>query len=361
MISLKRSFLLGIILILLGVPLFSAVEASYFPEPSLRFYRAYNYGPFFMEADPNASNADFFVAHLGTLIFTSTDGKLFNPTMINIATNINFTFRGMMDNGEENSIFRLASAYRKNNSEEWVRLDHGNDVNSLTNTQGNLNTSNFEVRLYLLSDQPASRYVYNAIYTWVSGSFGGFNIQVKKDQNVNDYTYVPVNGQIVPSDGTAPSVPEPMLVGGATDPKPLPYGDLVYNTEYLFSIQNVRSFALSSAYGTKLAPIATANLELVQTDPNKDYGVNVKFSNQTGSDIFRLHLQDTQGIQYLIPYTLTFGGSQVVPNVDMPWSGLDTANPNTKEIGVTGINPNIAERGPEGNYMDTIEVYISPM
>lgn len=363
MYSRKRLFssIVISILILLAPPLFSAVEASYTPEPSLRFYRAYNNGPFFREANPNAANANFFVAHLGTLTFTSTDGKLFNPTMFSIATDVLFTFNGQMDNGVENSVFRLASAFRKNNQEDWLRLDHGNNVNPLTNSSGNLNTNNFEVRLYLISDQPASRYIYNASYTWVSGIFGGFNLQVKKNQNDNSGSYIPINGQIPPSNGTPPTNPEPILMGGTTIPEPLPYGDLVYNTQYNFSIDNVWEFTLSSAYDVKIAPVATATLSLAQTDPKKSYGVNVKFSNQIGSDTLHLHLQDTYDNQYPIPYKLTFGGNRVTPNVNIPWTGLNKTNPNTKEIGVTDINQDTAENGPEGDYMDTITVSIEPI
>lgn len=360
----KRILPICLLLTLLLTSLWSAVEVDYVPTGVLRFYRSGDPGPYFQEAAPTNSSANYFVSHLGTLTFRSTDGQLFYPTMINIATNVTFVFRGMMDNGVENSVFRLASAYRNNNKEEWTRLDHGNNVNPLTNISGNLNATTYEVRIYLISDQPASRYVYNATYTWVSGDFGGFNIQAKKTVNSNTYDYVPVNGQVIPPDGTPPASPVPILVTGTTIPTPLPFGDPVYNTSYLFSILNVQSFNPSATYGTSKVPIATANLKLEQADPRtqKTYGVNIKFANSVDPALpFRLKLVDTTGLQYFIPYSLTFGGQTVTPNVAIPWSTLDKVNPNTKEIAVTGINQQTAERAPEGIYRDTIQVSISPL
>lgn len=367
MLSLKRIIPIIFSMLMLTSSLWASVEATYVPVSALYFYRSGDPGPYFMEADPNNFSAYHFVAQLGTLTFTSTDGKLFNPTMIAIDTNINFTFRGMMDQGrEENSLFRLASAYRINNKEEWVRLDHGNFVNSLTSTSGNLNSSTFEVRIYLYSDQAASRYVPNATYTWVSGDFGGFNVQVRKNTNTNTYNYIPVNGQIIPPDGTTPPAnPQPILFGGASvPPDSLPYGDPVYYTDYSFTIlQNTDVFNIGSAY-TQSVPIATANLKLERTDPKiQNYGVNVTFSGlKDTADSFNLQLQNTAStFTYLIPYTLTFGGEIVQHDQVYPWTMLDKINTNQKNIAVKIFDQAKAEKAPEGTYRDTITVTITPL
>jgi len=318
-----------------------------------------------MEAAPNDTSAIYFVAHLGTLTFHSTDGRLFDPRMINISTNVNFVFYGPMDNGPENSVFRLASAYRNNNKEEWMRLDHGDGVNPLTNISGNINNTTYEVRIYLISDQSANRYIYNATYTWVSGNFGGFNVQTKKATNSNSYDYIPVNGQIIPTNGDPPSAPTPFLATGTTVPPPLPYGPPIYYTRYDFSILKKPDFVLTEAFTNNIS-IATAYLQLANTDPNKhDYKVKVSFTGANDStDYFRLQLKDASpGFIYYIPYTLVFGGTPIKPAVSYEWLSLDKININTKDISIRIplISQAIAEQAVAGTYFDTITATITPL
>lgn len=363
--SIIRKLLSCFLLLFLTVSLWSAVEATYVPEPALRFYRSKNQGPYFMEAAPNDTSATYFVAHLGTLTFHSTDGQLFDPRMINISTNVNFVFYGPMDNGPENSVFRLASAYRNNNKEEWMRLDHGDNVNPLTNISGNINTTTYEIRIYLISDQSANRYIYNATYTWVSGDFGGFNVQTKKTINTNTYDYIPVNGQTIPTDGTPPAAPAPFLATGTTVPEPLPYGPPVYYTRYDFSILKKSDFILTEAFTNNIS-IATANLQLANTDPNKlDYKVKVAFTGANDTtDYFRLQHQDASvGFVYYIPYTLVFGGTPIKPGTSYDWLSLDKTNINAKDISVRIplASQAIAERAVSGTYSDTITVTITPL
>ena len=363
--NLKRNLIMFSLIFFLCTSLWSAVEATYVPEPMLRFYRGKGQGPYFMEASPNDTSATYFVAHLGTLTFHSTDGQLFDPRMINISTNINFVFYRPMDNGPENSVFRLASAYRNNNKEEWMRLDHGDNVNPLTNISGNINSTTYEVRIYLISDQSANRYIYNATYTWVSGDFGGFNVQTKKTTNTNTYDFIPVNGQVIPENGDPPAAPSPFLATGTAVPEPLPYGPPVYHTKYDFSIVKKPDFILTDAYTNNIS-IATANLQLVGTDPDKyDYKVQVKFTGANDTpDYFRLQHKDASpAFVYFIPYSLVFGGIAIQPSVSYDWLNLDKVNINSKDISVRipTVSQAIAERAVEGTYVDTITVTITPL
>lgn len=97
------------------------------------------------------------------------------------------------------------------------------------------------------------------------------------------------------------------MATGTTVPAPLPYDPPVYYTRYDFSILEKPDFILTEAFTNNIS-IATAYLQLANTDPNKhDYKVKVSFTGANDTtDYFRLQLKDASpGFIYYIPYTLS--------------------------------------------------------
>ena len=333
-----RKLVFLLLIILASHTLSAEIRATYDIEPVLYF------GP----GTTPFSSYDY-VVKLGTLTFTSTSGQLLDPTMIGINTSVNFVFNGMMDQGrEEDSVFRLASKFTVNGKTSWVRLDHGNLVNSLTNENGNLNTNPFIAEIYLISDQAANRYVEGEIYEWVSGSFGSFSLVSKQADNT--YVGVPVEGSTEPIS---------YLPDGGSIPEPIPYGEPEAQVRYLLSIHHDDAFDISHAYGTKRVQIATAKvlLENAMQSTTTTYGVNVTFRNTLGTQSFMLNHSDAS-VNFPIPYKLYFGDTLVVGNEMIEWGPLAPVNENTRPILVPDINQSRAEIALEGNYSDTIYIDI---
>lgn len=333
-----KRLLISLLVILASHALSAEITARYDIEPILFF------GP---GTTPFSSND--YVAKLGTLSFSSSSGQLFDPTMIGINTSVNFVFNGMMDQGrKEDSVFRLASKYTVNGKTSWIRLDHGNLVNSLTNENGNLNTNPFIAEIYLISDQAANRYVEGEIYEWVSGSFGSFSLVSK--QSGNTYVGVPVGGSTEPIS---------YLPDGGSIPDPIPYGEPEAQVRYLLSIHNQDAFTIADAYGTKRVQIATAKIQLENAiqSSTTTYGVNVTFRNELGTQSFMLNHSDA-AVDFPIPYKLYFGDTLVVGNEMIEWGPLAPVNENTRPILVTDISQSRAEMALEGNYSDTIYIDI---
>ncbi|MGH0051787.1 MAG: hypothetical protein ACQ5SW_00155 [Sphaerochaetaceae bacterium] len=219
-------FTLLVIFTLLLPAFGSNVEVLYEPVSLLKF-----------EKGPYPFDASKFVLHIGTLTFISTGNTLFDPTLFALNTSINFTFTGPVawsgyNYTNQPTTFRMASVSTINGQTGWNYVDSWDHQHSLASWyNGNLNTNPFIAKLYLVSDHSASIYpdyaVYEpsshgAYYTHTGGSFGGFNIVVAGNNSghTHSFEYVPVNGQIIPEDGSPPSSQIPFL--GRRGDKPSP-------------------------------------------------------------------------------------------------------------------------------------------
>jgi len=348
----KRTTLIFLVL-LIAMSLSAEVVVTYTPSTSLEFTRSLT---------PPLYSDERMVLYLGSLTFTSTDGKLFDPTLFAINTGIHFTFQGQIYNNTNSQplYFRMASNYEMKGATQWKWLDSGNYDNSLTyETRGNINTNPFTVDLYIVSEIPAV-HITGLYYEFINGSFGDFQIAtaLNSSGHYQGYEYIPVED---PSTDYPPGSPVPFLVGGVTAPPPLYYDNpLVTQTQYLLSIVDAPAFSIQDAYLQDSVKVAEARLGLQDAEPSMTYGVVLVFSNRTNSQDFRLYLDGVVG-NYSIPYTLRFNGDQVWGGQEIPWENLSTSQTNYKDIFLSGIDPITAENAPAGEYSDTITVQITPV
>ena len=342
-------------------PLGATITASYEAEP----YLAFETGQFPFDSTD-------FVAHLGTLTFYISDNQLFDPSLVDMSVSNTFGFSGPVtyynhwETGlpvynQATTYFSLASVTTVRGTTSYKRLWGADGMEPLTNANGNLNTSVFVAKLYFLGDQSASIYKPGALYTLTSGIIGGFNVAVASSGGgiYNDSTYISVNDQIIPENGTPPTNPIPVIPGTIT---PLPYVDPDHPLEpvdYAFTITDNQSFSIQNAFNTNVSEIAKAQLILTNAIPDTMYGVNIKFNNTTNSLDFSLHLEGITS-QYAIPYQLRFLNQAVVGGTPLIWSNLINGT-HLQSIFITGINASTAEMAPSGSYSDLITVTVTPI
>jgi len=321
------------------------ITVNYTPSPYLYFERG---------------NAPFiqndFVAKLGTLVFNNPEGDVIqDPLLLSYNGDLQFTFTGEMDhNRPEESNFRLASTWNN----KWRYIDNQTS-HLLKNENLQLTDTSVSIGIYLISTQKANRYIEGAIYTWESGIFGSFNLQIQDEDDQNNNVYVPVNGQEI-IEGQPPSSTTSLLEPGQTIPDdPIPYGDPIEQVDFLLSIAQEEDFPIEEAYIGSQIQVAEAQLMLQNAIEGFPYAVNITFSSAYNSSQFRLHLNNDTTL-YGIPYTLIFGIREVTPGTPILWEELGS-DLNTMPLFVTGIEHTRAESALAGTYKDTIYVEVSPI
>ena len=335
----------ALLFILVANILSADITVNYTPSPYLYFERG---------------NAPFsqndFVAKLGTLVFDNPDGDIIqDPLLLSYNGDLQFTFTGEMDHDRpEDSNFRLASAWNN----KWRYIDNQTS-HLLKNENLQLTDTSVSIGIYLISTQKANRYIEGAIYTWTSGTFGSFNLQIQDEDDQNNNVYVPVNGQEI-IEGQPPSSTTSLLQPGQTIPDdPIPYGDPIEQVNFLLSILQVENFPIEDAYIGSQIQVAEAQLMLQNGIEGFPYAVNITFRNAQNNPNFYLHLNNNESL-YAIPYVLLFGTQEVTGGISLTWENLLYPS-NSKPISISGIERTQAEAALAGTYQDTIFVEITPI
>ncbi len=360
--------MISILLIFSGVSLWATITATYVADSNLYFTTGADINST-ITGSPFAANA--FAAHLGTLTFNISNNQLFDPSLVNMTATNNFSFEGPMTwyndssgnpvYSQQTSTGRICAVSTINGVTSYKEIWGADGEEPLTDHNGNLNVSEFVVILYLMSYQTADHYKPGGLYTLTSGTLGSFNVAVANNGGgiYNSQTYVSVNGQAVPTDGSTPPTVD-MVPDTVT---PLPYVDPDHplpHVDYFLSIINNNSFSISNAFGILTTPVATAQVAVVpNSSATPPYGVNIAFSDANNSQSFSLNLEGNKNL-YSIPYTLKFLSHEVVGGEQILWNGMSEGN-NQQTISVTGINSGTANAAPEGDYSDTITVTITPV
>ena len=338
-------------------PLGAGITATYVPDTFVYF-----------TAGSSPFSPYDFVAHLGTLTLTSTDNKLFDPSLVDMTTTAEFEFTGpVLSNGsysQQPSSAELCAVSKVKNKSTLIQvLGPGNNL--INDANGNINTSLFVIDLYLRatpiassSYHPIDKYLQGELYTITEGILGNFNVATASNGsgNTSNLDYVPVNGQTIPEGGSPPPIP---IITNTTIP--LPYVDpnnVSPAVQYFLSIINEASFNIEDAFGYKSAQIATAQLILYQAVEGTPYEVNITFNGNSYNDRFSLH-QGGDNTLYGIEYTVEFLSQPVTPGALIDWDGLH-GGINEETIFVTGIDETEAALAPSGDYSDTITVTITP-
>ena len=129
---------------------------------------------------------------------------------------------------------------------------------------------------------------------------------------------------------------------------------------YDFLITNKQAITLADAVGNRKAKVAEAQITITKGQANKDYGVNVIFTNQANTNPFRLTMQNVNNPP-TIPYSVYFNNKTVIPGGDNEWTGLKNGITKSLDIQVTGVSTNDAAMALAGSYQDVIIVNISPL
>lgn len=346
----KRMCLI-IILVLMTGSVSATITVTYTPVNTFLFMKGGSPG-----AEAFSNNQ--FVLPIGTLTFDS-DEPYYDPTIYLSDNSTHFWFYGPTiwnPTTGDPTAFRMARVSTIGSNTTMKMLDWGTGGDSLATTSMAITQTRFIAYLYLVSDQPASVYIENAVYDHTSGDFGAFTVAIANSSagHSNGVTLLPVIGT-----GSA-TEPTEILQGGSTAIPPLvPYGDPDQPMQFALSLINQQDFLIEDAY-TGLPPvrIATAQVTLTHAVPGRLYGVNVTFTNTDASEKFYVFL-DGNPLQAAIEYSLVFGTTVVEKGKPIPWNGMSTGI-YEREILVTGISEFIVQSAPQGPYSDTVTITITP-
>jgi len=364
----KRTVALILLLSLIFLPLSAEITASYEPTSPLEFTKG----------SPPFSPTNF-IAHLGRLTITATAGEtLYQPSLVDANISTRFEFTGPVTWWSQNGVpvynnqstgFFFGAVVTELGVTSFHTLSPGGGTSPMTITQKDLGVSVFVAELYLLGDQPSSIYKPGALYTMNnSNSLGSFNVAIAANDQGIYYMYVPkiyvpFPGQtIIP--GGAPPLNSPTVAPPGIRALPYGNGGDQQVLQYLLSIINEPPIHLPDAYETRKIKVAQANIRLENATAGKDYQVDIKFTSTSVSPAyqgkFHLHL-DGKLSRYGIAYDLFFNGNYVTPGVPIRWEGIQTTQNRQKDIQMTGVIQDVAERAPSGTYSDTITVNITPV
>jgi hypothetical protein len=313
------------------------------------------------------------IALLGTMTFQTNGSPLFDPTFMVVSPITN----GISFSGDRYSYTDSSGQkhYDSNRSFGFrivavTNLADGGflkqDITSTPGTpmipgaSGNQVSKISSIQLYLVSWETAmeNKVRSGSSYTLTSNNLGTFNIATadKGSGFYQGYTYASIEGQVIPSNGSAPLPGQSFRESPIVD---IPFGEVIGNPILTLTIVEEPGFSIQDAYGTDKTKIAEAQLTLQNAESGKLYGVEVLFSDSEGSQSFSLHL-DGQRSLFAIPYHLLFGGEPVTGSVSVDWTGLSSSVPNLRSIEVTGIDQIRADMAPAGLYKDTITITITP-
>lgn len=364
-LMLKREILLLVIVLYCITAAYSAITATYTPQPSLVF----KLGPDIQTANTPAGSfgSDKLVAHIGTLSISFEAADQFRrPYLDTNGFSRPYYFSGIFNTwggGVQNTEFYIYAYTSLSSTPFALWLEDGSEALA-GYSESVLSPSPFVVDFFFVSHHDAQYYQVGSSYTMVSGSLGTFQVTrliVPPDNGTRTTEKVPVahpanlspNGPIpIIGNSTDVVVPPSIPYGGTTPPPPPP------PEHYLLSIAEVVSFPMDAAYGSSRVNIAKCQLTLQNVQGNNKKKVYIKFSSTSYTDRFRLHLTDPPGV-YVIPYSLYFLGEEVVSGQDILWDNLNKGL-NEQPISVGDISSTIAEKAPSGEYKDVITVEVRP-
>lgn len=319
-------------------PLGASITASYVPDSHV----------FFTTGTSPFKTSDF-IAHLGTL---TLQGKLFKLTLADMTATdtIKFTNLGTQQDSDAQL---CAIIIDKTNTPVIQVLGPGDYKINCSN--GN---SIVTIAFYLHALDNANFFHCRERYTITEGMVGTFNVKAA-DNNGNgshsDLNYIPIDTQILPANGGAPSPPIPIYPNIAA---PIPYPGTNDTADYLFSIISEEYFDVAKAIGINPTKVGTARLVLCNPCASTSYGVDVKFTDSHNGTDFSLGLDGSKSV-YTIGYSLKFRSIDVREKNPIHWDGLYEGS-NEEAIFVTGIDETEAVLAPSGDYSDTITVTITP-
>ena len=398
----QLKLILYVFLLLFSLPtsyVFGTVTAEYTVESSIRF-----------EVSPSPFNhPTILAAKLGTFKITSTTGKIYSPSFVNISSSRgHISVTGMMKsdaNGQyklgSNSFQIISVAYPLGRTGAPVLnvfydayepiISDGPDI---------IEQDPFEVELFLVntnSTNPnnASEYRQASFFKLDSPFFLPVDfspyctVGVADSASTNVGTYAST-GTVIESTGsfvgpnpnqagpTDTIVLAPTAYSDPNNPNAPPSSGIYYGDnpdpepdppDYQFTIINETTINLSQAYESS-AKVADAQMTIIDGIQGETYEAYISFaSNSVDSEGFNLRLTDNQNL-YKIPYNLIFNNESVVPvvlgvtptsNQIIPWEGIHYQNATVLPIYVTGIDQSTAEQAPAGTYSDTITVTIIPV
>ncbi len=348
----KVCTVLSILLLLLPLTVGAAITATYEPAFPLHFEKGFS-----------PLNTSKVVMHVGTLTISTGGASLFDPNLLNMNLSTKFGFtgpvwwsRGPWDTAQiQETFFHLWAYSTVNGVTKANPLYEGDGSQPLRAGGGTINVSTFVAELYLVGDQNWTIYEENATYTLTTGSLGDFTIAVANSSSGYDQGGTPIM-----VNGTPPSTATPILTPGTNPSEPIIYGDPPEQANYDFLITNKQAIDLADAVGQLKTKVAEARVTVTNGKANKDYGVNVIFTNQANTNPFRLTMQNVNNPP-TIPYSLYFNNKMVIPGGDNEWTGLKNGITKSLDIMVTGISADDANKALAGSYQDVIIVNISPL
>ncbi len=350
----KLCTLLFILWMILPLSVGAAIIVTY--EPTAALYFEQGFSPL---------DTTKLVARLGTLTFTKTgNSALYDPTLLTTTMTYDFHFTGPMTwytdqttglpvYSDQSSKFVLHAVSTVNGQSESRALWFGT-ANPLRTNGGTINANPFVVHLYVQSEQGVDHYQIGGSYRLTTGSLGGFQIALANSSSgyYNGATNVSVGG-------ASPNANTPILAPGTNPSEPIIYGDPPQQVNYDFSILNKQTIDLANAVDKLTAKVAEAHITVSNGQANKDYGINVIFTNQANTNPFRLTMQQVSNPP-TIPYYLYFNNQTVTPGSAIPWTGLKNGTKKL-DIQVTGVSANDANMALAGSYQDVIVVNITPI
>jgi len=350
----SRKLFAVIITTLLTASLSAAVTATYAATPVLHFQR---FNDIYQQRYGGVGGnpfADTLATHIGTFTI-NTDGTTVRNLSLNSSHDYNFFFSGPRGNDANASFgFFLGSVVKFANQLWGTSLNQG--LRNPIQPSGYAMNGTITVDFYLVSWEGAIYFVEGGSYTHTSGKLPPFSIAFSTGSDYWNASFDPMS-----VDGGVPGQTLPFLHNGSeTFPdEEINYGDPPELVSYSFSIINKQSINLSDAVGSLKAKVAEAQITVSNGVANKNYDVNVTFTNQTNTNPFQLTMKNVTNPP-TIPYSLYFNNQSVTPGMPIPWNGLKNGT-KTLDILVTGVSTNNANLALAGYYQDTIVVNIVPI
>jgi hypothetical protein len=336
--------------------------SNYQQVPILRF----SYGPpTSLPSSGSQINSLDFCALLGVVTITPNGNQLYKPNMYSLNMNANLFIEGYVRQSNtitynnEIPVKIRAITVLKNSVEQSVIVQNG--TVSLGKQNGNAlqGADSFSVYLVLVNDQRIPNYfIPGTTYRLTdSSNVGTFQVGAATGNNSNPQTID------ITLNGVNPQIDAPFIGdGGPPSSTPdIPYaGDFEFSHRYNFSIISHGGFDIHDALFGHRPTIATLQLEVLEAEPNKEYGVDIAFRSSNPSG-FKLHLNGDLS-QHGFDYRLYLEQQEIENNAFMRWRQLYTQNATmcsaTKEVKVSIDPSEELNSAPEGLYRDTVTVFI---
>ncbi|MFA7129245.1 MAG: hypothetical protein WC136_08760 [Sphaerochaeta sp.] len=339
---------------------------SYVQEATLQF----QYGaPAILEQYAAAAGIQdyHFTAQLGTLTITTDGNSLKDPSLYAISFDTNIAITGYVyENGQyilaDTPVQVWAITVVGGTVESTVQLQTG--ITNLAPNSGNLLPNQSTMTAYIILtniNKGLGYFIPGMVYTLSEDNgLGSFGVALREQgDNIAEPVPILVNGE---ETTTTPIVE----VGG--DPTPdIPFeGDgYPYTHEFDFTIlNNVDSFELYNAIEGRKAPIATAQLQVINGLPDLEYGVQIAFTSTAPGSDFEMHLNGDPS-QYALPYYLYLNGEYLQKNIFTLWDDIfvptGTITMVQRPITVAVKEGTELSGAPEGSYSDTVTVVIIPL